>query len=285
MRPILVTGADGFIGRAVVALLKGRGHDVLALERRAGDILDDGTLSAAFSRRPAAVIQLVGRHIPVQAAAKCLGFARRWGVRRYIHMSSLGAAADSRCRYHRRKWAAERLVRASGLAWTIFRPSVVYGESCDFIRSMELLAGMAGLTPMLSSGRCRVQPIHVEDAARAVCDSLFDPSSEGRTFDLAGPEVLTLDDVLDRIENARGAAKLRVHLPLWLGWPVIALQRIPPFSRAFRRFYAGITPERWLNRDHLELLREDNVASTSVPASGLRIFDSWLRSRSVQPAR
>ena len=299
---VLVTGAAGFIGRAVVDRLKAMGYPVLALVRQesdakvlagngvtvtVGDVLCDDALITALSGKPAAVIQLVGRHISVEATARVLAFAERSEVRRYVHMSALGAAQDSRCRYHRRKWVAEELVRNSAMAWTIFRPSVVFGERCDFVKSLELLVRTGPIIPIPGPGRCLLQPIHVEDVAMAVVKSLDLDRDAGKTYHLGGPETWALNEIIGLVERRLGFRKRRVHFPLGLGRVLIAIQEHPLLGKPLRQLYGDITPDRRLNREHLELLREDNVCPNQTEdwarAMTLTFLEDWLNTRNLPP--
>ena len=301
---VLVTGAAGFIGQAVVNRLIALEFTVLALVRKesdarvlasqgvrvtAGDVLCDDALASAFSGEPTAVIQLVGRHISVEATARVLAFAERSGVRRYIHMSALGAAQGSRCRYHRRKWAAEELVRKSSVAWTIFRPSVVFGIRCDFVKCLELLVRTGPLIPIPGSGRCRLQPIHVADVAKAVVKSLTLDRDERKTYHLGGPETWTLNEIIAQVERRLGFRKRRVHFPLGLARMMIAIQEHPLLGKPLRQLYGDITPDRRFNREHLELLREDNVCPNQredwARAVTLTSLEDWLNTRTLPQRR
>jgi len=293
--PVLITGAGGFVGFAVVQELRARGQEVIALVRNTrdaeaaagigaipviGDVFDDASLDRAFSPRPHAVVQLIGLKSHVNATERVLAYAARFGVRRYMHLSALGAGPDARARYHKKKWQAEERIMAASSDWTIFRPSVIFGEQCDFIKILEILVRMPAVTPMLGSGQCRIQPIHVRDVARVVSDALVDPEAIGKTYHLGGPDVLTMDDVLTLLELRAGKKKIRGHLPLNSGRIIIAAQHSLLLGWLIKRMYGDITPERWLNKDHLELLREDNVCQENrvfgPHATAMTTLSSWL---------
>src|SRR4029453_4823882 len=166
MHRVFVTGATGFVGRAVIQALRAEGHVVRCLVRRGSEADLHGfeaieRVGAALLGPPGSleagmvgcdtVIHLVGiirehksRGITFDRLHRVgtnnvLAAAAAAGVRRYLHMSALGTRAGARSRYHQTKWAAEEAVRTSGLAWTIFRPSVIYGHGDGFL---SLLAGM-----------------------------------------------------------------------------------------------------------------------------------------------
>jgi len=296
-KPVLVTGAGGFVGFAMVQELRARGKEVTALVRNArdaqavagvgarpviGDVFHDASLEQAFSPRPQAVVQLIGLKSHVNATERVLANAARFGVRRYMHLSALGAEPDARARYHKKKWQAEEHIRAAPVDWTIFQPSVIFGEQCDFIKILEILVRIPAVTPMLGSGQCRIQPIHVRDVARVVSDALVDPEAIGKAYHLGGPDALSMDEVLTLLERRAGKKKLRQHLPLNSGRIIIAAQHSLLLGWLLRRMYGDITPERWLNADHLELLLEDNICRSSkvFKANGIAMttLAAWLSS-------
>src|SRR6266446_5069558 len=182
MRPVhrvFVTGATGFVGRAVVQALRGEGYVVRCLVRRGsepdlrgvgaierveGDVLAPQLLDEGMAGC-GAVIHLVGiirEHIAtnttfyrvhVQGTVNVVAAAAAAGVRRYVHMSALGARDGARSRYHQTKWAAEEAVRACALPWTIFRPSVIYGRGDGFVSPLVRLVRRLPVVPLVGSGR------------------------------------------------------------------------------------------------------------------------------------
>ena len=165
---IAVTGATGFVGREVLKQARTAGFPVRAIvrERRAaegveqfhGNVIYRPSLEGAFDGVKC-VIHLVGiineyrentfERVHTEATRNVLDAAKKAGVKRYIHMSALGARANARSRYHQTKWAAEELVRQSGLAWTIFRPSLIYGPGDISINVLSKIVRRAPFVPVL----------------------------------------------------------------------------------------------------------------------------------------
>ena len=287
---VLVTGGTGFVGTYVVNRLQHRGHDVAVLARDPrkarnrynrpveaieGDVLDRESIAAAAKGREA-VVHLVGIIHEVgaqtfdrmhrEAAENAAAAAASAGARRFLHMSAMGSSDDSPSEYGRTKAAGEAVVRASGLDWTIFRPSIVFGFGDGFVTLLaDLVRGNPGFIPVIGSGEVRFMPVAVEDVARVFAESLEKPATVGKTFEVGGPDVLTLNDIYREIAAAVGKpGKPLVHFPVWYG-------RL--LARAFEAFLANPP----LTRDQLRSLERDNVADASAT---IGTFDGeWRRFR------
>lgn len=271
MSRVFLTGATGFVGRAVVSALRGHGHTVRCLVRRGsesdlqglgaierveGDILALDTLVEGMAGCMAA-IHLVGiiREIPargvtferihVDGTRNVLAAAGAAGIRRYLHMSALGTRADALSRYHQTKWEAEEAVRAQPLAWTIFRPSVIYGPGDGLVSLLTRLVRLP-VVPVLGNGRQRLQPVPVAHVAEGFARALDREATVKQTYDVGGPDVVPMLELLDRIGAALGRRNPpKVHIPLGLMRPLAqAFHRLPGFP---------VTP------DQLLMLEEDNT--------------------------
>lgn len=275
---VLVSGGSGFVGSEIVRQLVAAGHRVRVLSRGFrrldpavrsvhGSVLDPGCLPEACAGCDA-VVHLVGiiseiggqtfERVHVDGTRNLLAAARAAGVPRFIHMSALGTRPDAVARYHRTKWAAEESVRASGLDWTLFRPSLVFGPGDHFVGLFARISRWSPVLPVMGDGQALLQPVAVDEVARCFVGALAEPRSIGRTFDLCGSERLSFDAVIDAILAATGRRRMKLHIPL----PIARLQAAVMES-VFPRILRRPSP---LNRDQLLMLSEDNVGDP-VPAS------------------
>jgi NADH dehydrogenase len=280
---IFVTGATGFVGRQVVHAMRAEGYTVRCLVRRGaeaglrgleaierveGDVLVRDELERAMTGCETAV-HLVGiireqpahgvtfERVHIEGTENLLAVAASVGVRRLLHMSALGARAGAPARYHRTKWAAEEAVRSSGLAWTIFRPSVIYGRGDGFVSRLAAMVRRLPVVPVLGSGQRKLQPVPIEHVAAGFALALARLVSVKQTFDVAGPDAVSMVELLDAIGAALGRRRVRkVHVPLS---PVRrmarALDRVPAFP---------------VTTDQLLMLDED---STCDPRPFYQTFD------------
>lgn len=270
---IFIAGGTGFVGSYLRRELRQRGHHLRLLVHRRGPDSDDGVeqIEGDVTRQETfeggaegcdAVINLVGiiRELPargvtferlhVQATANMLAAAKRAGVTRYLQMSALGTRPDAVSQYHKTKFRAEEMVRASLLSWTILRPSLIFGPGDSFV---NLLAGQlrrAPVMPVIGSGHYRLQPIHADDVARCFALSLEMPSTICQHFELCGNDRLSYLDLLDTIARAMGGPQpLKPHAPLGLMKLIIpVMQKLPPFP---------------ITMDQLQMLIEENICDGS----------------------
>ena len=273
MRPlhrVFVTGATGFVGRTVIQALRAEGYvvrclvrrgserdlrGVEAIERVEGDVLSRQTLEEGMAGCDA-VVHLVGiirEHVPtnttfyrvhVQGTGNVVAAAASVGVRRYIHMSALGAREGARSRYHQTKWAAEEAVHACSLPWTIVRPSVIYGRGDGFVSLLVWVVRRLPVVPLIVGGR--LQPVPVEQVAQGVARALARPSAVKQTYEVGGPDRVTLGELVDLIGKVLGRRRiLKFNVPrVVVRVATRALHRLP---------YFPLTP------DQLLMLEEDNV--------------------------
>lgn len=253
---ILVTGASGFVGRGVVAELMGRGHTVMAVSRTgkdiggargiAADVTDLGSVQRAFGEAGpdvGAVLHLVGiiaekgdqrfQRVHVDATRNVLACTPRQA--RYLHMSALGADPASPSGYSRTKGEAEALVRQSGLGWSIFRPSLIFGVGDEFFgRTLRDLVSLPPIVPQIGNGSFPFRPISLTDVSTAFAEALEHPGATGQTYTLTGPQEYTFRQLLELELKATGKSKPIVPVPLFLmdlAVPVMNLLPSPPITR------------------------------------------------------
>ncbi|MCI0546374.1 MAG: complex I NDUFA9 subunit family protein [Candidatus Rokubacteria bacterium] len=273
MQRVFVTGGTGFVGRAVIRALLGQGFLVRCLVRRGseqdlrgfeaidrvpGDVLEPDPLIPCVEGS-SALIHLVGiirehpargvtfRRLHVEATRNMLRVAEAARVPRVVHMSALGARAGAPSMYHRTKWAAEEAVRASGLASTIFRPSLIYGPGDGFISMLAGQIRRLPVVPVLGDGRYRLQPVPVEQVAEAFARALRLEETVGKAYEAAGPEAHSYVEILDKVGAALGRRRVRkAYAPMGLVKGLTRyLQHLPFFP---------------LTMDQLLMLEEGSVA-------------------------
>lgn len=277
---LLLTGASGFVGREVARRLHRAGHGLRILARSPnsprvrqlaaaweaqiypGDVAQAASLEGALEGMEA-VIHLVGiisevgkstfENVHWRGTANLVAAAQRAHVQRFIHMSALGTRPQAASRYHQTKWAAEQAVRESGLAFTIFRPSLIFGAEDQFANLFARISRLSPVLPILGRADARFQPVSVQDVAAAFAGSLQEPRAIGQTYDLCGSDTLTFSEILDQILAATGRHRLKLRIPLPLARAQAAALELV-CSRLLRR-----PPP--LNRDQLIMLQEDNVGN------------------------
>ena len=238
---ILLTGATGVVGSELLPRLLAEGHEVRALvrdPRRLGEHRVDvqislGDIGDPFSLRHAmrgvdTVIHLAAtirdqpggtiEEVNGLGTARLLRSAERSGAERFIFFSAMGATRFQRTRYFRSKAVAENAVRESPLESTVFAPSIVYRPGDPWITLLQRFALLPAV-PVSGSGRALYQPIWARDVAHCVVASLGADGSDSdsdRRYELAGPEVLSYDDIVEVVVEASGRKRPLLHVPLAL---------------------------------------------------------------------
>ena len=290
---VLVVGGSGFVGSHLCRELKSRGHSVTALSRSPGnDDLPDGVskamgnVTAYDSIEPHfegmdAVVYLVAlsplfkpkggneMHDEIHRGGteNVVRAAEKHGVGRYVHMSALGADRKGDTAYMRAKGEAEEIVRESTLDRVIFRPSLFFGEGSEFIRFTKLLAPPY-LTPLPGGGRTRFQPIWIEEFVPMMAAACEDERYVGGTYEIGGPEVLTLADVARIAHGAEGRPVNVVPLPMGLAGVGLSI------AGAIPGFPFGADQYRSLKFDNTPA--ENDVSAFGVDESDLTTLDAYF---------
>jgi len=290
---VLVAGGTGFVGTALCETLLARGHDVTALARNptdaavsedvetvSGDVTDYDSIESAFAGRDA-VFNLVAlsplfepkggddAHDRVHRGGTehCVRAAERHDVDRFVQLSALGADPEGPTAYIRARGRAEKLVRESGLDWTVVRPSVVFGDGGEFVGFTRLLT-TPYVTGLPGGGKTRFQPIWVGDLAPMLAATVEDDTHVGETYEIGGPQVLTLADVAREIYRSEGKSLRVLPVPMALAGFGLAVAE-----------YLPVIP---MGRDQYRSLQFDNttgdndVGAFGVEVSDLRTLDAYL---------
>jgi uncharacterized protein YbjT (DUF2867 family) len=292
---ILVTGGSGFVGGHVVHELRGRELPVRCLVRDTrkasklaawGCELAEGDVTDAASLRQAVegcetVVHLVAirqgrqeqfQRVMVDGTRALLAAAKDAGVGRFVHMSALGTSEATKdlVPYYRAKWENEQLVRASGSPYVIFRPSFIFAGDGGILPTFVKLSRLAPVTPIIGSGRQRIQPIWADDVAAYFAEAVTRTDVAGHLFELGGPDVVSWNAFWERLKRVRGMRRPSIHVPVGLmRVNALVTERLP-----------GNIP---LTRDLLTMLEHgDNVVSDD---EAVRTFELPLLSLDEQLRR
>ena len=289
---VCVIGGSGFVGRHVLHLLAAGNCNVRVPTRRRERAKQlillpnvegvEANVHAAAELAQLvhgmdAVVNLVGvlhdargergfEQAHVELTRKVIAACEAGGVRRYLHMSALGADVNGASQYQRTKGAAEALVRASSLDWTIFRPSVIFGRDDSFLNLFALLLKLLPAM-FLASPNTRFQPVFVEDVARALVHSITDVATCGKSYDLCGPRVYTLRELVALVGALTGHRR-----------PIIGLNAALSYLQAFAM---ELLPVKLMTRDNYYSMKVDNVSAAPfpfgiVPAAIEAMAPAWL---------
>jgi NADH dehydrogenase len=233
---ILVTGGTGVIGEGVIPELIQRGHTVRLLSRHAdddakqwpgvepfaGNVADAASLSGAADGCDA-IVHIAGiafedppkltfRAVNVDGTRNVLDEAKRANVKRFVYVSSLGADVGE-SDYHKSKREAERLAEASGLEWTIVRPGNVYGPGDEVVSRILKMVRALPAVPVIDDGEQEFQPIWHEDLAKILASVVERRDLAGQTLEAAGPEITTMNGVIEHFREITGRSPVRVPVP------------------------------------------------------------------------
>lgn len=273
---VLIIGGSGFIGSRITDALVAQGHQVTVPTRRRdrakhlillptcnvvqANVYDPQTLAQLVAGHDA-VINLVGilhgnsgspygsdwKRAHVDLVASLVQTMKSQKLHRYIHMSALGADSKGPSMYQRSKGDGEALVRASDLSWTIFRPSVVFGPGDKFLNTFAQLQAIAPFVP-LAGASCKFQPVHIDDVVAAFIAALDKDETLRQTYELAGPEVFTLKELVQLAGRAAGHKRLVVGVPDMVGrMQALAMKLMPG--------------EPLLSADNLDSMKVNNIFS------------------------
>ncbi|GAC1386724.1 MAG: complex I NDUFA9 subunit family protein [Ktedonobacteraceae bacterium] len=262
---ILITGATGYIGRHLAIRLAARGERPRCLVRNTkgaarmlpadkvelvqGDTTQFASLAAAMQGVDtivhAAFItadkkESAGNHYAetnVRGTENVLKAARNAGVTRVIEISGLGTRPAKAGSYMQGRYLAEKMLKESGLSWTIIQPSVLFGKDAPFIKGLADLIRTAPVVPLIGGGKIKFQPIYVEDVVAVIDKILQDPAqTAGHTYTIGGPAYYTFTQVIDELLHAMHKKRIKVPAPMALVGIGAAMMELvlpkPPLTKA-----------------------------------------------------
>ncbi len=249
---VFITGGTGFVGRAILRQankqslaiklltrtelsLKKLGRLAEKLELIQGDIFSRDALEKGMKGCDA-VIHLVGiiketgnetfEKIHIEGTKCVVDAARSAGIRHFVHMSSENARADAPSRYHTTKYNAEEYLKASGLTYTIMRPSMMFGEEDQNFNELAKIIRSTPITPVIGDGSYIWQPVSVYNVAELFVSVLMQSKAMGKTYEIRGPEKFTFDKILDLLMEVTGKTRPKIHLPVAFMKPLVSLMSI-----------------------------------------------------------
>lgn len=276
---ITVFGGSGFVGRHLIRRLARRGARVRAAVRQPnlagflklmGDVGQVEPVQANIRYESSIaramqgadkVVNLVGilyesgpqKFSAVQAggAAAIARIAKQQGVSRLAHVSAIGAEAQSSSAYARSKAAGEAAVREHFPQAAIIRPSIIFGPEDDFFNRFAMLARFAPALPLIGGGHTKFQPVYVGDVAEAIQNALYDSQTEGKTYELGGPQIYDMKEIYELVLEQTQRRRLLAPMPFFAA-----------------RLLAGLL--QWLPRplltvDQVRLLETDNLPAEGMP--------------------
>jgi uncharacterized protein YbjT (DUF2867 family) len=293
---VTVFGGSGFLGRSVVRALAKRDYRIRVAVRRpelAGHLQPLGKVgqihaiqanlrypdSVANAMRDSHVaINLVG--ILAEGGAQTFDAVQGAGAgtvataanavgARMVHISAIGADENSLSRYARAKAAGEKAVLSAIPSATIMRPSIVFGPEDQFTNRFASLARMAPALPLIGGGVTKLQPVYVGDVATAVADAVDGKTRVGATYELGGPEVLTMREIMEIILATIERRRMLVSLPFG----------VAKFQAMFLQFAPGALK---LTPDQVALLQSDNVVSDAAKTAGLTLEGMGIAADSLE---
>ena len=276
---VLVLGGSGFVGRQVCEQLARLGWHITVPTRRAvnaarvqslpgltvieANVHNEADLARLMPGHDAVVNLVAVLHgseerfesVHVDLPGKIASAMKKAGVHRLVHISALGADPQGPSMYQRSKARGETVLHNAGLQLTVLRPSVIFGAEDKFLNLFADLQAVAPFMPLAGSGT-RFAPVWVGEVARAVVVCLQKPDTVGQTYELCGPDVMTLGELVQRAGQWAGVNEGRgrpvIGLPMWVGWLQAAAMEVAP-------------GEPLMSRDNLASMKVDNIATGQLP--------------------
>jgi len=271
---IFIAGGTGFVGSYLIEELHNEGVSLKCLVRtpekglrlkgrgiefHAGDITDRESLQGAL-KGVDTVVHLVGimegspedfKKVHVEGTKNLLEVALSSGIKTFFYQSALGASIKGDTSYEKTKAMAEELVKASGIPYIIFRPSLIIGKIDGFTkRLMEVIKSLP-VVPVPGKGNSRFQPLFIDDWIKAFKIAVIERKERNRLYELGGPEHLEYNEIIKTMMEAMGVNKPLIHIPIWM------LRTGLPVGRLIKNITGLNIPLPTI--DQLKLLKKDNI--------------------------
>ncbi len=280
-RVVTVFGGTGFLGRRVVRRLSKHGFSVRVASRHPGrcrtlfghddpllrpiqaDVHDERSVTDALAGAYAVVnaVSLYVEHghetfhsVHVESAERVAVQAFRAGIKRFAHVSGIGANPGSLSLYIRKRGEGELAVRAAFADALIIRPAVMFGPDDAFLTTILKLLNQLPIYPMFGRGRTRLQPAYVEDVAEAIARALQPLGRDPMTFECGGPCVYSYEEILRAVAHEANIQPILIPIP-FAAWHALA-------------WIAELLPSPPITRNQVELMQIDNVSSRDMPGFG-----------------
>lgn len=282
---VLVAGGTGLLGEAITRALAGAGHSVTVMSRSRpampvpgtswvhGDVTEPSSLAGPVAGKEVVVDAVQVPNYPMEDPKRGYTFeridlggtknlvdaAKVAGVGQFVGLSGVGAAEDAKYHWLRFKWQEEQHIRTSGVPFTIFRPSWIFGPRDVSLNRFLGLARWLPFVPVVGDGKTRINPLYVKDLAAHAAVAVGHERAMGQVFELGGPAVMTMDEVIRTALEVSGKRRFLFHQP-------------KPLMKAAATVVQFV-PGRPLTPDAIDFVTMDGVADTTLAESvfGLRL--------------
>ncbi len=293
---VLILGGSGFIGSNLAEKLNNRDHDVTILSRNpekadisndidtvSGDVTDYESIEESFQDKDIAVnlVALSPLFIPkggnkmhekvhVEGTRNIVVASQKHNIQKLIQMSALGADPNGDTEYIQAKGEGEKIVHSSDIDFTIFRPSIVFGKGDEFVKFTKKLT-TPYITGLPSGGKTKFQPIWVGDLTPAIADSIEQEKHTGKTYEIGGPEILTLAQVAKQIYKSEGKTLTIIPIPMVLAGIGLKIgEKIPGFPM-------GTDQYRSLKFDNT--VKENDIKKFDIKEKDLKKFSEYIKTK------